>query len=103
MQVWQGAGKSPECEFVGFTCPSRPLLRPALLTSMQGKPAASISVSCTMTNLVFLSVREFEVAGSSQTIVQDNCQVMSWFVSFPGEERRQSTRPEPTVFQETYS
>lgn len=28
------------------TCPARPLRRPALLTSMQGKPAASSSVSC---------------------------------------------------------
>lgn len=28
------------------TCPARPLRRPALLTSMHGKPAASSSVSC---------------------------------------------------------
>lgn len=38
--------KSSMIEGVRCTCPSRPFRLPALLTSMHGKPAATISVSC---------------------------------------------------------
>lgn len=51
MAVWAGEGMDAR-ELKNetsraLTGPSRPCLRPALLTSMHGKPAATSSVSCT--------------------------------------------------------